>query len=111
MPLIDVTRLCGRLLEGRLPTGVDRVSLEYVRRFRGHAQALVRYRGTWIVLGSPDSASVFDALLQPAPRSRTVIRWTVGRGYALGWGREYSGCVMGIRSCRKKSERRPRLRT
>jgi glycosyltransferase involved in cell wall biosynthesis len=92
--LIDVTRLCGRLLEGRLPTGVDRVSLEYLRHFRGRAQALVRYRGTWIVLGSPDSSKVFDALLRHGPRSATVIRWTVGRGYALGWGRTGTGHLL-----------------
>ena len=94
MLLIDVTRLCGRLLEGRLPTGVDRVSLEYVRHFRARAQALVRYRGRWIVLGLPGSARVFDALLRHGPRSAAAIRWTVGRGYALGWGRAGAGHLL-----------------
>jgi glycosyltransferase involved in cell wall biosynthesis len=65
-----------------------------VRHFRGRAQALVRFRGTWIVLGLPGSCSIFDALLQPGPRSATVVRWTVGRGYALGWGRAGTGLLL-----------------
>ncbi|HLQ12679.1 MAG TPA: glycosyltransferase family 1 protein [Steroidobacteraceae bacterium] len=84
MPLIDVTRLCGRLLAGRLPTGVDRVSLEYVRHFR-RARALVRYGGRWVVLGASDSARMFDTLLDPGKESGRVIRWSVGSGFALNW--------------------------
>ena len=87
MPLIDVTRLCGRQLAGRLPTGVDRVSLEYVRHFRRRAQALVRYGGRWVMLGAVDSARVFAALLEPGADFRRDIRWSVGKGYALSWRR------------------------
>jgi len=88
VPLIDVTRLCGRLLAGRLATGVDRVSLEYVRHFRRRARALVRYGGKWVILGATDSARVFDALLDPGTHFGRAIRWSVGRGYALSWRRE-----------------------
>lgn len=94
MLLLDVTRLCGRLLEGRLPTGVDRVSLEYLRHFRHNAQALVRYRGRWIVLAPRASARLFATLLDPGADFRRVIRWCVGPGYVLNWGHAGAGCVL-----------------
>ncbi len=87
MPLIDVTRLCGRQLAGRLPTGVDRVSLEYVRHFRRRAQALVRYGRRWVILGASDSARVFNTLLNPGTASGREIRWSVCKSYALSWRR------------------------
>ena len=83
--LIDVTRLLDRGLRGRLPTGVDRVSLEYVRHFRRRALAIVRFAGRWVGLGGTDSLRVFDALLDPGPRFGAVVRWCVGKNYALRW--------------------------
>ena len=63
--LIDVTRLVDRTMQGRLPTGVDRVSLEYIRYFGQRATALVRFAGQWIELSLADSERVFDGLLSP----------------------------------------------
>ncbi len=63
--LIDVSRLIGARLSGRRPTGVDRVSLEYVRHFGGGARALIcsgRFRA---VLPRNVSAMTFEALLDP----------------------------------------------
>lgn len=72
--LIDVTRLVDRQMQGRLPTGIDRVSLEYVRRFGERAQALIRWRGRWVVLSRQDSARLFGELGEPAAGfSRRVI--------------------------------------
>jgi glycosyltransferase involved in cell wall biosynthesis len=86
--LIDVTRLADRSLQGRLPTGVDRVSLEYLRHFRERGQALVRVAGRWVVLGQADSGRVFDALLGPGSRRvGPVIRGCVAKGYVLAWKR------------------------
>lgn len=82
---IDVTRLLSRGLDGRLPTGVDRVSLEYVRHFGCQAKALVRFWHQWISLSDADSRRVFDALLSPGPDFAKVIRWSVARGYWLDW--------------------------
>ncbi|MBH0198269.1 MAG: glycosyltransferase family 4 protein [Nitrospira sp.] len=84
--LIDVTRLADRRLQGTLPTGVDRVSLEYIRHFRAHARALVRVGGRWVVVNNGDSQRVFDALLEPGEDTSNEIRWCVGRSYALSWG-------------------------
>ena len=83
--VIDVTRLLSRGLDGRLPTGVDRVILEYVRHFGSRAKALVRYRGRWVVMNDSDSRRVFDALLVLGPDFAKVIRHCVGKGYWLSW--------------------------
>ncbi len=85
--LIDITRLLDRTLQGRLPTGVDRVSLEYVRHYQKSAQALVRFGGRWVILGAADSRRVFDALLEPGPSFDFVVGRCVGRAYVLGWKR------------------------
>lgn len=83
--LIDVTRLLDRALKGRLPSGVDRVSLAYVEHFAGRATALVRFGGRWIELGPSDSQRIFAALLAPDARFGGVVRRCVIRGYALRW--------------------------
>jgi hypothetical protein len=43
--VIDITRLVGRYLDARLPTGVDRVSISYVEHFRDQLRVIVRWRG------------------------------------------------------------------
>ncbi len=83
--LIDVTRLLSRLMEGRLPTGVDRVSIAYVQHFANRATALVRFAGRWVELDKDDSQRIFDELLAPSVNFRSVVRWCVGRSYVLGW--------------------------
>lgn len=84
--LIDITRLADRMLQGRLPTGVDRVSLEYVRHFRASSRALVRVAGRWVVVNRGDSQRVFETLLAPDADCSRVVRWCVGKSYALSWG-------------------------
>lgn len=83
--LIDITRLLSRLMEGRLPTGVDRVSLAYVQHFASRATALVRFGGRWVELNQQDSRKIFDELLEPSKHFRSVVRWCVGSSYALRW--------------------------
>ncbi|MHB1267623.1 MAG: glycosyltransferase family protein, partial [Acidithiobacillus ferriphilus] len=60
---LDVTRLLYRLTRGRMPTGVDRVCLAYVRHFHHRAQAMMIWGG--IAVGWSPSASValFDRLM------------------------------------------------
>lgn len=83
--VIDVTRLLSRGLEGRLPTGIDRVCLEYVRHFQGRAKALVRFGGRWVVLSSDCSRLVFAAMLDPDAGFRRQVLRCVGKGYLLNW--------------------------
>lgn len=82
--LIDVTRLAARQLEGKRPTGVDRVSLAYLDHFRPHALALVRHWGRWVPLGA-DSTRMISALLGERARPAAAIRAAVGLSYALRW--------------------------
>ncbi len=96
--LIDVTRLLGRrmnpLLERRiqerLPTGVDRVSLEYVRHFGERSNALVRFAGQWIELSRRDSVRVFNALLSPDRLPGHLIRRTVATAFPLSVRQRFS---------------------
>ena len=87
--LIDVTRLVDRLMQGRLPTGVDRVSLAYVRNFAHRAVALIRFAGRWIVLSRADSEVLFAELLTPGEGFAWWVRWLVARNlvYAGSPGR------------------------
>lgn len=64
--LIDITRLVGRALKGRLPTGVDRVMLEYVRHYGERARAVMHVRDRFRALSGPGSARLFQALLGQA---------------------------------------------
>ena len=67
--LVDISRLLFRRFARRLPTGVDRVSLEYLRRYRGVARAVLGLRGFHVVLPRAISARIFQFLSdQPAHR-------------------------------------------
>lgn len=82
--VIDVSRSLGRTLQGRLPTGVDRVVLEYVRQFAAAARALVRVRGRWLVPGPEVSRTVFEFLLDPRPDVARALRWRLALHYFFG---------------------------
>ncbi len=85
MILLDVTRPAGRLLEGKLATGVDRVDLAYVAHLRARAHALVRYAGRWVEAGDAGSQRIFDALLAPGAPARRTLRREVARAYVTRW--------------------------
>ena len=61
--LIDITRLLDRFMKKRLPTGVDRVSLAYVRHFAPKARAVLRYKEGKFVFRTAESATLFNWLL------------------------------------------------
>jgi glycosyltransferase involved in cell wall biosynthesis len=60
--LLDVSRLLHRLIKGQLPTGVDRVGLEYIRHYGARSRAVVSERGFSSILAEQVSARVFDRL-------------------------------------------------
>lgn len=64
--LIDISRLAIRCSKGRLPTGVDRVCLAYVRHFRPVARAVLRKWGRTWVLPERASQQLFALLLSPS---------------------------------------------
>jgi glycosyltransferase involved in cell wall biosynthesis len=63
--LIDITRLLGRLLKRRLPTGVDRVGIEYLRYYQGRSQLVVRFRGSFFALSKAASVRLSSQLIAP----------------------------------------------
>ena len=91
--LIDVTRLVGRFMKGRLPTGVDRVSLAYVQHYRQRARAVVRLAGLSFVLPKAESDQLFQWLLVPAGRLNVVI--VIAKSLLLGWNKQrVAGCFL-----------------
>jgi glycosyltransferase involved in cell wall biosynthesis len=63
--LIDVTRLVIRLMQGRIPTGVDRICVAYVQHY-GKSGRAVLHRGRFGgVLTRRASRELFSLLLQP----------------------------------------------
>lgn len=91
--LIDVTRLVNRTLQGRLPTGIDRVSLAYLNHYGYHARAMVRFGGRWVKMNGDDSRRLFDALLGGGIGRLATIRRCLGQGYALAW-RRHRGAIL-----------------
>jgi glycosyltransferase involved in cell wall biosynthesis len=81
---IDVTRLVGRYQQGRLPTGVDRVSLAYVRHFRERAVAKLSLRGLSGLVKPALSQALFDILLtwQPSDLAQRELKSLL---YRCGW--------------------------
>lgn len=82
--LIDATRLLGRFMKGRLPTGVDRVGLAYIEHYRPRARALVRWEGGAFTLSREDSGRLFGRLLDPQRRFGPELWPLLARGAALG---------------------------
>ena len=80
---IDVTRLVGRLLDGKLPTGVDRVSLAYLQYFSGRARAVLRWSGRHYVLSLPASTQLFNWLLAGEKPARMFLQLI--RAVIAGW--------------------------
>lgn len=85
--LLDVTRLVGRFMQGRLPTGVDRVGLAYIAHYRRRALAEVRWAGRGYALSGDLSDRLFDRLLCPVGRRRPGTRALVVRGIVTAAGR------------------------
>lgn len=62
--VLDVSRLVWRLWSGRLPTGIDRVCLAYVKAFARRSRALLQWREKRVVLRPGDSDALFALLLR-----------------------------------------------
>jgi glycosyltransferase involved in cell wall biosynthesis len=79
---LDISRLFGRLLKGRLPTGVDRVTQAYLAHYR--PRAFLRW-GRWSrVLSRSLSEEVVELLLAPSvdPGLRGLREGSFSRGGA-----------------------------
>jgi glycosyltransferase involved in cell wall biosynthesis len=68
--LIDVTRLIWRRWAGRYPTGIDRVSSEYVQHYQNRALAVIQYPNFRRILSPDVSLKLFAMLLDDRPGFR-----------------------------------------
>jgi glycosyltransferase involved in cell wall biosynthesis len=77
---LDVSRLIGRLLKARLPTGVDRVDLAYIERFADRARAVVHVRGRPLLLSEAASRRIFSRLLNEREILGATLALDIARG-------------------------------
>jgi glycosyltransferase involved in cell wall biosynthesis len=82
--LIDVSRLVGRFLKGRLPTGIDRVCQAYIEHYAAEARALVRLGRHSLVFNERMSSRMFHALQGAPTRTKTQYANRILRGIATG---------------------------
>jgi glycosyltransferase involved in cell wall biosynthesis len=85
--LLDISRLFHRRLLGRVLTGIDRVSLEYVRHYGGRARAVLGVRPFFSVLSRPESGRAFRAVLDPGEGAQRDLATLIMRAYVRWWGR------------------------
>jgi glycosyltransferase involved in cell wall biosynthesis len=91
--LLDVSRLIWRRWKGRLPTGIDRVCLAYLRHFGPRAQAVVQRDGFRRILDAKASQELFGLLGEGGaafkPRLIAGALKNLGRANGRGGGRLY----------------------
>ena len=85
--VIDITRLLGRYFDQRRPTGVDRVTLAYVRHYAPVARAMFRWRGRSGLFSGGMSGRVFDVLLRWDFADVSKLRYLVALGVLSCIGR------------------------
>jgi glycosyltransferase involved in cell wall biosynthesis len=71
--LLDVSRLIWRRWKGRLPTGIDRVCLAYLRHFAPRAQAVVQHRWFRGILDPDASQRLFALLESPGTHFKSAL--------------------------------------
>jgi len=76
--VIDITRIFAARGLGRIPTGVDRVSLEYLRHYGTGARAMLSAGRFLAVLPKDLSGSVFQSLLESGVPSTTLALRLIG---------------------------------
>jgi glycosyltransferase involved in cell wall biosynthesis len=79
--ILDISRLLARLPNGRLPTGIDRVCLEYVRRYGPKSRAaLIIGRARWL-LDELGSNEIFSQLLLNPNESASCLGKALFRSF------------------------------
>ena len=83
--LIDVTRLLHCRVTRRLPTGIDRFGLAYVRRYGGASRAVLSLGPFSATLSARDSAAVFDAVSAAGTPVRALALRVVLKAFLWRW--------------------------
>lgn len=76
--LLDVTRLIWRRWVGRYPTGIDRVCIAYLDRYRADAQAVIQHRGFRRILSEAASDRLFAILASSGRGVRRELAQFIG---------------------------------
>jgi glycosyltransferase involved in cell wall biosynthesis len=83
--LIDVMRLIFRRATGTIPTGIDRVGLEYVRHYAGRARAVLSLGPLAGAISRSDSARLFRSLLDGGPGVLPIGLEMAAKALAWSW--------------------------
>ncbi len=83
--LIDITRLVYRRLSHTLPTGIDRVSIEYLRHYGGRARAVLGFGPFSAVMSAGDSARLFRAVADPAEPAGLLLLTSIAKAILWRW--------------------------
>jgi len=83
--LIDISRALYIRLTRRTPTGIDRVSLQYVRHYAGHARAVLSLGPFSSALSPADSELAFKITLDGGPRRWRAVVWLIFKAYVKWW--------------------------
>ncbi len=83
--LIDITRLVYRRLTSVLPTGIDRVGIEYVRHYGGQSRAVLCLGPFSAKLSAADSRAAFGALTAPDVAMKPLAVWLVVKAFLTWW--------------------------
>lgn len=84
---IDVTRLVLRFMQGRLPTGIDRVSLAYVKHYGDAAQAVIRNVGQCWVMSKKESQELFSWFFSSSYNTKKLAL-IIARGIVKNLGKD-----------------------
>jgi glycosyltransferase involved in cell wall biosynthesis len=91
--LLDVSRLVWRRWRGRLPTGIDRACLAYLRHFGPKAQAVIQHDRFRHILDRDTSRELFALLYSPGTGFKAALALgalqNFGRWSNTGRGRPY----------------------
>ena len=93
--LIDISRLIFRRLNGTLPTGIDRVGIEYVRQYGPQARGALCLGPFSAVLSVADSKAVFHALISPEMPIKAMALRLIAKAFLTYWiPHRLDGCFL-----------------
>ena len=89
-----MTRLIGRFLKGKLPTGIDRVCLAYVAQYGKESSALIRIRSTYHIIPILIAQEIFSILQTSNKTQRIRLIWLIMRSVFVSKTDNMQGQIM-----------------
>lgn len=91
--LLDVSRLVWRSWENKLPTGIDRTCLAYVRHFGTRARAVIQRGGLTLIMSANVSRRLFELLIAPRGATRRQLTRLTTEGIFSHQSHELAGRI------------------